>query len=407
MKKLYKASILTGLFWCFTIQAQTYSITEDSFSITQNLNELQTDYFSQNQGNSTAVEIAESERKAQRKYWSAERLQNAKPIDLPRVDESVQKSPFVESYDYEESVSEPGSKPIIHIKPNKTKLFQPTESEIQGFSENEAFIDYEAEIETYSYGTAGAHFTSSQVGPAPAAQNSWPFIATGKLFFTDASGRPSLCTASVIRRNLILTAGHCVYDAQKKQWYKNFKFIPAFHNGKAPYGTWSAKWIVTTDSWFSSNGSVPNRGDYALLEMETNSSGKKIGDVTGYYGYRTSGLHPNHVTMLGYPTNFDSGNWMHRVDSQSFQSTFFNTTEYGSDMAGGSSGGPWLENFGLKSVGQSPLPNGMNYVVGVTSYGSSSSGPKYAGSSTLDTQFTNSSKTGIIDVACARSTGNC
>lgn len=135
--------------------------------------------------------------------------------------------------------------------------------------------------------------------------------------------------------------------------------------------------------------------------------GRTIGSVTGYYGYRTNALSPNHVTMLGYPSAFDGGSWMHRVDSQSFRATSSNTVEYGSDMPGGSSGGPWLENFGELAAGQSVTPTGMNFVVGVTSYGPIDLSLRYQGASILDSQFTNSTRTGILDVACAHKAGNC
>lgn len=410
MRNLYFITLLfISLAWSAIAQAQTYFIENPvtPASTSAVLDETQPDYFAQNQGNLTEKEISESGIKAQRKYWTAERLRNAKPIDLPKADASVHRLDVIETYGYEESVNEPGSKPLIRVKPNREKLFQPIKTEIRANSENEAFTDYESAVDLYSYGTVGAYFTSSQVGPAPAAQHSWPFAPTGKLFFSSVSGAQFSCTASVIKPRLILTAGHCVYDAKNKQWYQNFKFIPAYHNGSAPYGTWYAQWISTTNNWFNGGGSLPNRGDYALLEIQDNYLGQKIGSITGHYGYRTSALSPNHVTMLGYPAALDSGNWMHRVDSQSFKSTLLNTVEYGTDMAQGSSGGPWVENFGLKSLGQSVTSGEMNYVVGVTSYGPTYNGPNYSGSSILDTQFTNSSRTGILDTACARSVGNC
>ncbi|WP_143026967.1 trypsin-like serine peptidase [Nitrosomonas oligotropha] len=90
-----------------------------------------------------------------------------------------------------------------------------------------------------------AYFTSSRVSPAPSVQNSYPYRASGKLFFSDSVGNTYQCSASVIRPRLVLTAGHCVLDPVKKQRYVNFKFIPAYHSGSAPYGQFTATWIVT------------------------------------------------------------------------------------------------------------------------------------------------------------------
>ena len=61
--------------------------------------------------------------------------------------------------------------------------------------------------------------------------------------------------------------------------------------------------------------------------------------------------------MLGYPCNFDSCNIMQRVDTSDHRVppgySGTNAFEYGSDMTGGSSGGPWVENFGT-----GPAPSG-------------------------------------------------
>ncbi|SDX12795.1 hypothetical protein SAMN05216333_11839 [Nitrosomonas oligotropha] len=140
--------------------------------------------------------------------------------------------------------------------------------------------------------------------------------------------------------------------------------------------------------------------------MQDNSLGQKIGSVVGYLGYRTNALAGNHVTMLGFPSSFDSGNVLHRVDSQSFKSTTTNTVEFGSDLTQESSGGPYIENFGELSSGQF-VSGIVNAIVGVMSYGPTDTSQKIAGSSNLDSQFTNSSKTGILDAACTHKSGNC
>ncbi len=374
MKSLLITTTVTGLIFGFMTQVQA-------------------------QGNSVSVEAPAKQGLSAAEYWTPERLQSAKPIDLPRAAEPSG-AEILEAPIQGKSISAPGRGPTVKVTPNNTKLFEPIKSEIQP--------DSAQEVIPYSSGTANAYFTSSRVTPAPTAQNSTPFMVAGKLFYSDASGGNWVCSASVVRPRLVITAGHCVYDAAKKQWYKNFLFIPAFHNGSAPYGTWNWQWVITTTNWINGGDIVPNSGDFALLEMKDNSSGKTIGSITGYYGYRTYALNPNHVTMLGYPVAFDSGYWMHRVDSQSFRANSLkNTVEYGSDMTGGSSGGPWLENFGLISIGQSVTPSGMDSVVGVTSYGPTDITQRYQGASILDTQFTNSSRNGILDQACTHKAGNC
>ncbi|HRY14437.1 MAG TPA: trypsin-like serine protease [Candidatus Competibacteraceae bacterium] len=331
-------------------------------------------------------------------YWTPERLQRAKPIDLPRAAESLGTESLAVPVQGE-SISRPGSGPSIEVEPDNTQLFVPIDHSKH---------DGATKMMPQSSGTAQAYFTSSRVIPAPKAQTSYPFRPTGKLFFHDASSdAEGECSAAVIRPRLVITAGHCVYDAEKKLWYEKFQFQPAHHNGRTRYGRWNWQWVITTSSWTNDDGVPPNSADFALLEMRDDAKGRKIGNITGYYGWRTNALYPNHVTMLGYPVDFDSGSWMHRVDSHSFErDPVNNTVTYGSDMGSGSSGGPWLENFGEISAGQTVTPSGMNYVVGVTSYGVGDP-LRYQGASILNDEFTNNSKTGILDIACTHRAGNC
>jgi hypothetical protein len=115
-----------------------------------------------------------------------------------------------------------------------------------------------------------------------------------------------------------------------------------------------------------------------------------------------------HVTMLGYPCNFNSCNIMQRNDSSDHRAGSTaagnNAFEYGSDMAGGSSGGPWVQNFGDPL---SAAPTGVrnltrNAVVGVTSYGFIDTNVRILGASGFNAEFAS-----MLNAACANATGNC
>jgi hypothetical protein len=95
---------------------------------------------------------------------------------------------------------------------------------------------------------------------------------------------------------------------------------------------------------------------------------------------------------------------MHQVTAESFQANGNNTVIYGSDMGGGSSGGPWVQNFGTPAIGQTVgLNTGTNQIIGVTScVPIDEKGPLYAGSSILNNSFLD-----ILNKACARKAGNC
>jgi hypothetical protein len=186
----------------------------------------------------------------------------------------------------------------------------------------------------------------------------------------------------------------------------NFLFVPAFRNGAAPFQSWNWAFVAVTDTWAGGGGEVPNAADYAMLEMRDRLfSGilRRIGDITGWFGWQTLSLSRNHTTKLGYPCNLDNCQMMHQELSGNFRNTSPNNVEYGSQSRGGSSGGPWVQNFGAVSTDQTGgLKPGTNRVVGVTSYGYVSTDPKVQGASILDSRWVQ-----IWQIVCAHRAGNC
>lgn len=254
-------------------------------------------------------------------------------------------------------------------------------------------------------GTYGLPFTTSRVFP-DAAVSTYPYRAVGKLFFRDPrTGTNNVCSGSVINSRLILTAGHCVFDTARNYFFDNFLFVPAFRAGAAPFQQWGWAFVRTTTAWVNGTGSFPNNGDFAIIEANdrvVGGSSRRIGDVVGFLGFVTNNLIGQHVTTLGYPVNLDNGQRMQTTGAETRGVVGFNAAELGSDQRGGSSGGPWIRDFGLSSGGDA-IAAQRNRVVGVTSYGPVAIGPRYQGSSILDTiNFLP-----IYNAACARRAGNC
>jgi hypothetical protein len=117
--------------------------------------------------------------------------------------------------------------------------------------------------------------------------------------------------------------------------------------------------------------------DVAVLVLRAAATGVTYpGTSTGWYGYGWNGYGftangLTQITQIGYPVCLDNGGLMERNDSQGVKTASqSNNTVIGSLMCGGSSGGPWLVNFGIRPAYHvSCWTSPVNVVMGVTSWG--------------------------------------
>jgi len=348
-------------------------------------------------GGFVSVQASETEAQSGAAYWTAERLATAQPMPLPLADRNAVSEGAAQATGT--SVSAAGAEPTS-AGTSVAQLFDRSLFPQEAYSEGNAGEG----IEPNDVGTFGAHFSSTRLIPLT-ADRQYPYRTVGKLFFTIPNQGNFVCSASVFNYRLIATAGHCVSDGNG-HFYTNWVFIPAYRDGVAPYQAWNWNTATTTNDWHFGGGGVPNAADYAIIAVSDRVFGTKltkIGRKTGFLGWQTLSLSQNHTTMLGYPCNLDSCEKMHQVSAGAFRNTAPNNVEYGSDARGGSSGGPWVQNFGATAVGQSGgLNTGRNRIVGITSYGYISTDPKVQGASILDSRWVN-----MVNLMCGFTAGNC
>lgn len=267
------------------------------------------------------------------------------------------------------------------------------------------------EIVPQEFGTDNHPFSTARADLSPLVTNtSFPYRASGKLFFKIGTDT-FVCSASLIKRGVVVTAAHCVANFGQSQFYTNWSFVPGYRNGVAPYGTWSVAQARVLVSYYNGSDTCSTPGvvcqdDVAILLLRAATTGVTYpGTSTGWYGYGVNGYGFTQdgltlITQIGYPVCLDNGALMERNDSQGVKTpSQSNNTVIGSLMCGGSSGGPWLVNFGIRpaltatTAGTAPQ---ANTVVGVTSWGFINTSPKEQGAS----PFLSTNLTPLLNAAC-------
>ena len=178
---------------------------------------------------------------------------------------------------------------------------------------------------------------------APIAQR------TGKLFFTLPGTGNSYCSASVVssqNRDLVWTAAHCLYESGA--FATNVVFVPFYHNGQSPNGTWTARQVRITPEYAA--GSL--LADVGAVVLNTGGLyGLHVADHVGALAIAFFQPTDMFVYTFGYPTQpflqYDgeeliyclgfTANRIPGLDPPSLRAEC--------DMREGASGGPWTAYF--------------------------------------------------------------
>jgi V8-like Glu-specific endopeptidase len=197
--------------------------------------------------------------------------------------------------------------------------------------------------------------------PGLANYSTYPYSAVGKIFATDAQGDYTCSGAAVVSANesVVWTAGHCLYLIASG-WFTNLIFVPGYRDGAMPFGQWVAVDGWTTNGWFNSEDF---RADLGAVVIAPSPTGATLADSVGYLGFAYAAGRVQHWESFGYPAVPPFNGERQHVCSASFATVDSSyrrrpTVAIGCDMTEGSSGGPWILDFG-----------GGNYVNGVNSYG--------------------------------------
>ncbi|MGG5173929.1 trypsin-like serine peptidase [Pseudarthrobacter sp. J1763] len=207
-----------------------------------------------------------------------------------------------------------------------------------------------------------ADTTASATAKKPVLQaaSETPVKTIGKVFFTLA-GSNYVCSGNSVsssNRSVVSTAGHCVNEGPGA-FATNWVFVPAYNNGSAPYGKWTAKALYTPSQW---SGSGNMQYDTGFAVMNT-LNGKKLADVVGSSGIQFNQARGLTYKSFGYPAASPfNGETLKSCTGTATNDTInpqFNSQGIPCNMTGGSSGGPWF--IGTSSTGYQNSINSYGY----------------------------------------------
>jgi V8-like Glu-specific endopeptidase len=193
-----------------------------------------------------------------------------------------------------------------------------------------------------------------------------PFTAVGRVFIK-VGNFDGFCSGTAIdspTRQLVLTAGHCLYSILPGHRIptpaRYFDFVPDYSHGQAPFGEFTGRKGFLPRPWLRS---INENYDMAAVLTEPNASGVNLADaVGGGIPIATDRARDQEYQVLGYPGGPERKN-MQECDAR-FSGDDRLTYPLGGPpslgvacyMGEGASGGPWLIEEGTE-------------VGGITTYG--------------------------------------
>jgi hypothetical protein len=132
----------------------------------------------------------------------------------------------------------------------------------------------------------------------PPPYTSQPTSTNGKVFFTD-DGLNYVCSGTSVlsgNKSVVWTAGHCVHDGASN-FHTNWSYVPGYADGSRPYGTWTARSLLTTSGWANSGDFSYDNGA-AVVSL---NGGSALTDVVGGRNIAFNYPRQQQYAAHGYP----------------------------------------------------------------------------------------------------------
>lgn len=198
---------------------------------------------------------------------------------------------------------------------------------------------------------------------------------TGRLTMESDAGEFT-CSGTVINSEsglIVVTAAHCVWDDDTRDYFDSISFSPGYERGDAPFGTWQAEDLWVPEQYLEANtrwlDGADDDGwmgfDFGFIRFAP-QDGQTLEDAVGGQGVSFT-AETNGVVIAGYPGNddFDAEVLRHCADDE-LNYGAGGDANYGADcaMGDGASGSGFVSNIDIAT--------GAGHITGVYSNGGSS-----------------------------------
>jgi V8-like Glu-specific endopeptidase len=176
----------------------------------------------------------------------------------------------------------------------------------------------------------------------------------GVVFVVGRFGTLGRCSATSVEapsRSLVITAGHCVHEGRHWMGTK-WVFVPGYHHGERPFGTFAAKWLGSTPQWIESENS---NYDVGAAVVSRNERGQRLADAVGADQIAWNLPRNQSFDVYGYPVAepFDGATLQHCAQTPYEGHAFFSLLTPGPldlavhcEITPGASGGGWVISGG-------------------------------------------------------------
>lgn len=197
-------------------------------------------------------------------------------------------------------------------------------------------------VATATASVASAAWAISARGSAPRATPTatrFGGVPTVGALFSTTGRKTHFCSASVVDSapgDLVITAAHCVYS-KSGGYARHIQFVPGYHDGKQPYGSWAVEKITVASGWRKSQNP-----DLDVAFLTVGRAGTRIQARTGGLRLGIGKPYQESVEPVGY-NDTDSRPVKCRTKSFKFRSG--QRELYCRNFRDGTSGGPWITGF--------------------------------------------------------------